>query len=197
MLMTKIIGLTGGIASGKSTVTKIIRESGFKVIDADQVVHKLQAKGGKLYQALLEWLGPEILDADGELDRPKLSQMIFANPDNMKISARLQNSIIRQELACQRDQLKQTEEIFFMDIPLLIEEKYIKWFDEIWLVFVDKEKQLQRLMARNNYSREEAELRLSHQIPLTDKKSFASLIIDNNGDLITLKEQMLDALQRL
>lgn len=195
--MTKIIGLTGGIASGKSTVTKIIRESGFKVIDADQVVHKLQAKGGKLYQALLEWLGPEILDADGELDRPKLSKMIFANPDNMKTSARLQNSIIRQELACQRDQLKQTEEIFFMDIPLLIEEKYIKWFDEIWLVFVDKEKQLQRLMARNNYSREEAELRLSHQIPLTDKKSFASLIIDNNGDLITLKEQMLDALQRL
>lgn len=195
--MTKIIGLTGGIASGKSTVTKIIRESGFKVIDADQVVHKLQAKGGKLYQALLEWLGPEILDADGELDRPKLSQMIFANLDNMKTSARLQNSIIRQELACQRDQLKQTEEIFFMDIPLLIEEKYIKWFDEIWLVFVDKEKQLQRLMARNNYSREEAELRLSHQIPLTDKKSFASLIIDNNGDLITLKEQMLDALQRL
>ncbi|EAO76855.1 dephospho-CoA kinase, partial [Streptococcus agalactiae H36B] len=72
MIMTKIIGLTGGIASGKSTVTKIIRESGFKVIDADQVVHKLQAKGGKLYQALLEWLGPEILDADGELDRPKL-----------------------------------------------------------------------------------------------------------------------------
>ncbi|HEO3573854.1 TPA: dephospho-CoA kinase [Streptococcus agalactiae] len=197
MLMTKIIGLTGGIASGKSTVTKIIRESGFKVIDADQVVHKLQAKGGKLYQALLEWLGPEILDADGELDRPKLSQMIFANPDNMKISARLQNSIIRQELACQRDQLKQTEEIFFVDIPLLIEEKYIKWFDEIWLVFVDKEKQLQRLMARNNYSREEAELRLSHQMPLTDKKSFASLIINNNGDLITLKEQILDALQRL
>lgn len=195
--MTKIIGLTGGIASGKSTVTKIIRESGFKVIDADQVVHKLQAKGGKLYQALLEWLGPEILDADGELDRPKLSQMIFANPDNMKISARLQNSIIRQELACQRDQLKQTEEIFFVDIPLLIEEKYIKWFDEIWLVFVDKEKQLQRLMARNNYSREEAELRLSHQMPLTDKKSFASLIINNNGDLITLKEQILDALQRL
>lgn len=195
--MTKIIGLTGGIASGKSTVTKIIRESGFKVIDADQVVHKLQAKGGKLYQALLEWLGPEILDADGELDRPKLYQMIFANPDNMKTSARLQNSIIRQELACQRDQLKQTEEIFFMDIPLLIEEKYIKWFDEIWLVFVDKEKQLQRLMARNNYSREEAELRLSHQMPLTDKKSFASLIIDNNGDLITLKEQILDALQRL
>lgn len=195
--MTKIIGLTGGIASGKSTVTKIIRESGFKVIDADQVVHKLQAKGGKLYQALLEWLGPEILDADGELDRLKLSQMIFANPDNMKTSARLQNSIIRQELACQRDQLKQTEEIFFVDIPLLIEEKYIKWFDEIWLVFVDKEKQLQRLMARNNYSREEAELRLSHQMPLTDKKSFASLIINNNGDLITLKEQILDALQRL
>lgn len=195
--MTKIIGLTGGIASGKSTVTKIIRESGFKVIDADQVVHKLQAKGGKLYQALLEWLGPEILDADGELDRPKLSQMIFANLDNMKTSARLQNSIIRQELACQRDQLKQTEEIFFMDIPLLIEEKYIKWFDEIWLVFVDKEKQLQRLMARNNYSREEAELRLSHQMPLTDKKSFASLIIDNNGDLITLKEQMSNVLQRL
>ena len=97
--MTKIIGITGGIASGKSTVVEEIRQAGYQVIDADAVVHDLQAKGGQLYQALLDWLGPEILRADGQLDRPKLSQLIFSSPEHQARSAQLQNDIIRQALA--------------------------------------------------------------------------------------------------
>ena len=168
--MAKIIGITGGIASGKSTVTNYLRQKGYQVIDADQVVHELQAKGGKLYQALVSWLGSAILNEAGELDRPKLSQLIFSSQENLAKSSRLQNDIIRQELANRRDQLAKIEETFFMDIPLLFEQDYADWFDEVWLVDVSKGTQLERLMARNNLSQEEAQQRIAAQLSLEDKR---------------------------
>ena len=187
--MAKIIGITGGIASGKSTVTNYLRQKGYQVIDADQVVHELQAKGGKLYQALVSWLGSAILNEAGELDRPKLSQLIFSSQENLAKSSRLQNDIIRQELANRRDQLAKTEETFFMDIPLLFEQDYADWFDEVWLVDVSKGTQLERLMARNNLSQEEAQQRIAAQLSLADKRQRAEIVIDNNGALSdTLKQ---------
>ena len=187
--MAKIIGITGGIASGKSTVTNYLRQKGDQVIDADQVVHELQAKGGKLYQALVSWLGSAILNEAGELDRPKLSQLIFSSQENLAKSSRLQNDIIRQELANRRDQLAKIEETFFMDIPLLFEQDYADWFDEVWLVDVSKGTQLERLMARNNLSQEEAQQRIAAQLSLADKRQRAEIVIDNNGALSdTLKQ---------
>lgn len=187
--MAKIIGITGGIASGKSTVTNYLRQKGRQVIDADQVVHELQAKGGKLYQALVSWLGSAILNEAGELDRPKLSQLIFSSQENLAKSSQLQNDIIRQELANRRDQLAKTEETFFMDIPLLFEQDYADWFDEVWLVDVSKGTQLERLMARNNLSQEEAQQRIAAQLSLAEKRQRAEIVIDNNGALSdTLKQ---------
>lgn len=187
--MAKIIGITGGIASGKSTVTNYLRQKGYQVIDADQVVHELQAKGGKLYQALVSWLGSAILNEAGELDRPKLSQLIFSSQENLAKSSRLQNDIIRQELANRRDQLAKIEETFFMDIPLLFEQDYADWFDEVWLVDVSKGTQLERLMARNNLSQEEAQQRIAAQLSLAEKRQRAEIVIDNNGALLaTLKQ---------
>lgn len=187
--MAKIIGITGGIASGKSTVTNYLRQKGYQVIDADQVVHELQAKGGKLYQALVSWLGSAILNEAGELDRPKLSQLIFSSQENLAKSSQLQNDIIRQELANRRDQLAKTEETFFMDIPLLFEQEYEDWFDQIWLVDVSKDTQLERLMARNNLSQEEAQRRIAAQLSLEEKRQRAEIVIDNNGALLaTLKQ---------
>ena len=187
--MAKIIGITGGIASGKSTVTNYLRQKGYQVIDADQVVHELQAKGGKLYQALVSWLGSAILNEAGELDRPKLSQLIFSSQENLAKSSQLQNDIIRQELANRRDQLAKIEETFFMDIPLLFEQDYADWFDEVWLVDVSKGTQLERLMARNNLSQEEAQQRIAAQLSLADKRQRAEIVIDNNGALSdTLKQ---------
>ena len=187
--MAKIIGITGGIASGKSTVTNYLRQKGYQVIDADQVVHELRAKGGKLYQALVSWLGSAILNEAGELDRPKLSQLIFSSQENLAKSSRLQNDIIRQELANRRDQLAKIEETFFMDIPLLFEQDYADWFDEVWLVDVSKGTQLERLMARNNLSQEEAQQRIAAQLSLADKRQRAEIVIDNNGALSdTLKQ---------
>ncbi len=153
---TMIIGLTGGIASGKSTVVEMIKEAGYKVIDADQLVHDMQAKGGRLYSALLDWLGEEILLPNGELNRPKLGQLIFSNEEMRHRSAEIQGTIIREELAAQRDCLAKKEDVFFMDIPLLIENGYQDWFDQIWLVAVLPEVQRQRLMKRNHLSLREA-----------------------------------------
>lgn len=195
--MTKIIGITGGIASGKSTVVEEIRQAGYQVIDADAVVHGLQAKGGQLYQALLDWLGPEILRADGQLDRPKLSQLIFSSPEHQVKSAQLQNDIIRQALAQERDRLAQSEDIFFMDIPLLVELDYLDWFDAIWLVYVDEDKQVQRLMGRNGYNQAQAQQRIAAQMPLLEKKKYATLILDNNGSLEDLQQQVRQALKNL
>ena len=93
-----IIGLTGGIASGKSTVVEIIKDAGYKVIDADQLVHDMQVKGGRLYQALLDWLGDGILLPNGELNRPKLGQLIFSSEEMRYQSAEIQGKIIREEL---------------------------------------------------------------------------------------------------
>ena len=195
--MTKIIGITGGIASGKSTVVEEIRQAGYQVIDADAVVHDLQAKGGQLYQALLDWLGPEILTADDQLNRPKLSQLIFSSPEHQVKSAQLQNDIIRQAMAKERDRLAQSEDIFFMDIPLLVELDYLDWFDAIWLVYVDEDKQVQRLMERNGYNQTQAQQRIATQMPLLEKKKHATLILDNNGSLEDLQQQVRQALKNL
>ena len=195
--MAKIIGITGGIASGKSTVTNYLRQKGYQVIDADQVVHELQAKGGKLYQALVSWLGSAILNEAGELERPKLSQLIFSSQENLAKSSQLQNDIIRQELANRRDQLAKTEETFCMDIPLLFEQDYADWFDEVWLVYVNPETQIKRLKARNGYSQEEAQQRLASQMKLEDKVPYADFVIKNDGNLEELIEQIDKKLRRL
>ncbi|MDT9542762.1 dephospho-CoA kinase [Streptococcus mutans] len=195
--MTKIIGITGGVASGKSTITNYLRQKGYQVIDADQVVHDLQANGGRLYQALVNWLGTAILNEAGELNRPKLSQFIFSSPDNLAKSSQLQNAIIRQELETRRDQLAKTEAIFFMDIPLLIEQNYRDWFDEIWLIAVSPETQIKRLKQRNGYSQEEAQQRLASQMPLQSKKVYADQIIDNNKTVENTKMQVDSQLRRL
>ncbi|WP_045798529.1 dephospho-CoA kinase [Streptococcus equinus] len=195
--MTKIIGITGGIASGKSTVVDEVRKHGYQVIDADQVVHELQAKGGKLYQALLDWLGDGILKLDGELDRQKLGQMIFASKEMLAKSSQIQNGIIRQELARRRDELAKSQEVFFMDIPLLIERDYVDWFDDIWLVFIDEKTQLERLVLRNHLTREEAQKRIASQMSTEAKKTFADKLLDNSGDIATLKEKVAELLAEL
>lgn len=194
---TMIIGLTGGIASGKSTVVEMIKEAGYKVIDADQLVHDMQAQGGRLYRALLDWLGEGILLSNGELDRPKLGQLIFSNEKMRQRSAEIQGTIIREELATQRDRLVKEEAVFFMDIPLLIENGYQDWFDQIWLVAVSPEVQCQRLMKRNHLSSKEASMRIASQMSLEEKKPYASLVLDNNASLDDLKEKVKSAINDL
>ena len=195
--MVRIIGITGGIASGKSTVTEFLRQQGYHVIDADQVVHELQEPGGRLYQALLSTFGSAILQEDGHLDRPKLGAMIFGNPELLAQSSQIQNQIIREDLAGRRDLLAETEDIFFMDLPLLFELQYEDWFDQIWRVDVTVETQLSRLMTRNALSQVEAEKRIAAQLSLQEKRKRSDVLIDNNGSLEETRQQIRNALQKL
>lgn len=193
--MGKIIGITGGIASGKSTVTNFLREQGFQVVDADAVVHQLQKPGGRLYQLLVQHFGQEIILENGELNRPLLASLIFSNPEEREWSKQTQGEIIREELAALRDQLTQTEAIFFMDIPLLFEQDYSAWFDETWLVYVDRDIQVERFMKRDYLSKEVAESRLAAQWSLEEKKKLASHILDNNGSRDQLVSQVVKLLE--
>lgn len=195
--MARIIGLTGGIASGKSTVTSYLREKGYIVIDADRVVHDLQVPGGALYLVLVEHFGREILDESGELDRAVLGQRIFSNPHERDWSNRVQGQLIREALADARDRQAAQSDLFFMDIPLLIEQGYEEWFEAVWLVAVSKETQLKRLMERNHLSEVEAQERIVSQMPLEAKRSHADLVLDNNGDLVALYTQLNAALEQL
>ncbi len=147
-LMKQVIGITGGIASGKSTVVQVLRDKGYPVIDSDQVVHDLQKKGGLLYKALVDFFGQTILLDNGELNRPKLSELIFSNATNRQISSNLQNDIIRKELARQKDDLLVRHDLVFMDIPLLFELGYEAWCDETWLIYVNPSTQIERAPQR-------------------------------------------------
>jgi len=195
--MGKIIGITGGIASGKSTVTEFLRQKGFQVVDADAVVHQLQKPGGRLYQVLVKHFGEKILLENGELNRPLLASLIFSNPEEQEWSKRTQGEIIREELAALRNQFAQTEALFFMDIPLLFEQVYASWFDETWLVYVNRDVQLERLMKRDQISKEAAESRLNSQWPLERKISLSSHSLDNNGNQEQLIAQVVQLLEEM
>ena len=195
--MARIIGLTGGIASGKSTVTSYLREKGYPVIDADRVVHDLQAPGGELYQALVEHFGTEILLDTGDLNRPALAERIFSSQKEIVWSNQVQGEMIRKALARERDRLAETEDLFFMDIPLLIEQGYLDWFDQVWLVYVTEHTQLERLMERNALTEDQVRDRLAAQMSLEEKKALVDLVIDNNSKRDHLYQQIDRALEQI
>ena len=194
--MGKIIGITGGISSGKSTVTNFLRQRGFQVVDADALVHQLQAPGGRLYNILVEHFGNQVLLKNGQLNRPLLASLIFSNPEEQEWSKETQGQVILEELAALKNQLAQTESIFFMDIPLLFEQGYESWFDEVWLIYLDRDTQIERLMNRDKLSLEAAESRLASQWSLDKKKKLATHIIDNSGSLDQLLSQIISLLER-
>ena len=194
--MGKIIGITGGISSGKSTVTNFLRQRGFQVVDADALVHQLQAPGGRLYNILVEHFGNQVLLKNGQLNRPLLASLIFSNPEEQEWSKETQGQVILEELSALKNQLAQTEAIFFMDIPLLFEQGYESWFDEVWLIYLDRETQIVRLMNRDKLSLEAAESRLASQWSLDKKKKLATHIIDNSGSLDQLLSQIISLLER-
>ena len=165
------------------------------MVDADTVVHQLQKPGGRLYQLLVQHFGQKIILENEELNRPLLASLIFSNPEEREWSKQTQGEIIREELAALRDQLAQTETVFFMDIPLLFEQDYSAWFDETWLVYVDRDVQVERFMKRDHLSKEVAESRLAAQWSLEEKKKLASHILDNNGSRDQLVSQVVKLLE--
>ena len=145
----------------------------------------------------MEHFGEKILLENGELNRPILASLIFSNSKEQEWSKNTQGEIIREELAALRDQLAQTEALFFMDIPLLFEQGYDSWFNETWLVYVNRDVQLKRLMKRDQISKEAAESRLNSQWSLERKMVLASHSLDNNGNQKQLIAQVVHLLEKM
>lgn len=175
--MKKIVGITGGIASGKSTVSQYLISKGYKVIDSDVISKQLSLKGNPLYQAIVEEFGSEYLLPNLDLDRLKLGKMIFQNSKARDRLNQISHPLIVQEM---QKMIKKTAESFiFLDIPLLFEGKLSYLCDTIVCVYVDRKTQVKRLMMRDHISKEYAEQKISAQMDLEIKKDLADYVIES------------------
>jgi dephospho-CoA kinase len=184
------IGLTGGIASGKSTVTNILDFLGAKIIDADKIAHQLMKPERKLWTTIVDSFGEKILQEDGTIDRNKLGTIIFNNRQEKEKLDQISHPIIISEIKSRLKKMTSTEEIIVVDIPLLVEADLMDLFQEVWLVYITKEEQINRLMERSQIDREGALARIESQMPMEEKKKYADRIIDNNGSLSQLEQRV-------
>ncbi|MFL6562234.1 MAG: dephospho-CoA kinase [Bacillus sp. (in: firmicutes)] len=193
--MSLVIGLTGGIASGKSTVSSMFKEMHITVVDADIEARLAVIKGESAYFKIIEEFGEDILLASGEIDRQKLGSIIFHQEEKRQILNNIVHPEVRKRMGDQVEKAKKNgEEVVVLDIPLLFESKLTYMVDKTLLVFVDNETQLKRLIARNNLSVEDAEARIHSQMPLSDKIELADAVIHNNGSIEDTKKQLFEIL---
>lgn len=193
--MGRIIGITGGIASGKSSVSTFIKELGFLIIDADIAAREVVEPGEEAYQEIVKVFGDDILLPEGDIDRAKLGHLIFHDEEKRLRLNSIVHPAVRKRMKEQAEKAFQNgEKTVFMDIPLLFESKLTYMVEKTLLVYVDEEVQLERLMNRNSLSKKDALARISSQMPLNEKKALADAIVDNNGDLEETKEQVRSVL---
>ena len=189
--MGQIIGITGGIASGKSTVSLYLQELGFTIVDADLASRAVVEPGEEAYHQVVKAFGEDILLTDGNIDRVKLGSIIFNDQEKRLLLNGIVHPAVRNWMRLKTEAaLSSGEETVFMDIPLLFESKLTFMVDKTLLVYVDEQVQLQRLMNRNGLSETEALARINSQMPLADKKALADAVIDNNGDINETKRQV-------
>ena len=176
------IGLTGGIASGKSTVLTYFKDKGIPYIDADIVAREVVEPGTEGLKAIVDTFGSHVLHDDGTLNREALGAIVFHNEEKRQLLNSCLKTHIRNRIMELTSQYEQgNTPILIYDIPLLIEGEWYTMMDEVWLVYVNEMTQIERLMSRNGYTREDALARINSQMRLDDKRAYADIIIDNNS----------------
>jgi dephospho-CoA kinase len=193
------IGISGGIASGKSTIVNMLKAYGAVVIDCDELAKAVVDPGSAGLQAVAKAFGPKTILADGSMDRAYIGSIVFQSPERKQELEDILHPLIYKEIDAEKLRIEKskTTEIIFLDMPLLFELKYCLYVDEAWLVYVDPETQLKRLMARNNYTENEALARIHAQLPIDEKRSLAQVIIDNTGSLDHTEAQVHDQWEKL
>ena len=188
--MPFVLGLTGNIASGKTTVGLLLMELGADIyIDADTVVHELYLPGRALTAHLAQTFGPQILDPDGGVDRRALGEIVFGDRAKLRQLEEIVHPAVRDELI-RRIRAVPADAIGILDAIKLIESGYAPFCHAIWVVTSPPEVQMQRLMERRNLSEAEARTRLDAQPPLDAKLALATEVIDNQGSLDDLRQQV-------
>ncbi|MBA8633587.1 dephospho-CoA kinase [Staphylococcus aureus] len=188
--MPKVIGLTGGIASGKSTVSELLSVFGFKVVDADKAAREAVKKGSKGLAQVREVFGDEAIDENGEMNRRYMGDLVFNHPEKRLELNAIIHPIVRDIMEEEKQEyLKQGYNVI-MDIPLLFENELENTVDEVWVVYTSESIQMDRLMQRNNLSLEGAKARVYSQISIDKKSRMADHVIDNLGDKLELKQNL-------
>jgi len=194
----RIIGLTGGIASGKSTVANMLRALGARVVDADVIARRVVEPGQPAWEEIVAWLGRDILRPDGGLDRKKLGDLVFADGE---ARARLEMITHPRIAAAVEQALAEAEAeglaAAVVDAPLLYEAGWDAKVDEVWVVAADDESQLRRLTARDGLTPEEAKARVAAQMALAEKRRRADVVIDNSSDLERTRREVRRAWRRV
>lgn len=194
----RVIGLTGGIASGKSTVSAYLRQLGAAVIDADVLARAVVEPGAEAYGEVVAAFGPEVLHPDGSLNREALGRIVFADAAARLKLEQIIHPAVRRRMQSELQAAREAgATVAVLDIPLLFESGLQHLADQIWVVWVDEATQLQRLMKRNGYSETDARQRLASQWPLDRKRALADVVIDNSGSLGATHRQVAEAWQRL
>ncbi|WP_232725500.1 dephospho-CoA kinase [Bacillus sp. FJAT-44742] len=190
-----IIGLTGGIASGKSFVAGLMEEWGLPVVDADKIAREVAEPGEQAYEQIIEAFGSNIVNIDGTINRKSLGKLIFEDDKRREILNQIMHPAIRSKMIEEKEILqdKGHEHIVF-DLPLLIENQLHFMVDKVLLVYVEDEIQLARLMERDQSSEEDALNRIRSQMPLIKKREFADKVIDNGGSREDTKKQLKNVL---
>jgi len=190
-----IVGLTGGISSGKSTVLKIFNNFGCKTVDADEIAHQLTRPGTKVLREIVRKFGQEVLNKNGTLNRKKLAEAIFRDRQKRKsLNVIMHHKIIaemkKRIKGVQKLTAQSRRKIVLVDIPLLFEAKLEYLVDKIILVYVPQKIQIERLQRDDNLTLKEAKARISAQIPLYKKKKYADYVINGDLDSTSLRKQV-------
>lgn len=193
--MSLVIGLTGSIGTGKSLIAAKLKEIGIPVVDADIIAREVVKKGKPAYEKIIATFGHDILHADGTLNRQALGAIVFNDEHKRKQLNEITHPEIRKEMIRQRDEwIARGHECVVLDIPLLYESKLTHFVDKIIVVYVDETVQLERILLRDNISKDEALARIRSQISVAEKKKLADAVIDNNGTKEESYEQLFDIL---
>ncbi len=198
-LTVKVIGLTGGIATGKSTVAVILENAGAVIIDADRIARETVKKGLPAYREIVAHFGESVLLPDGEINRSALGDIIFNAPRKKQLLNKIVHPHVRKETHRQLQHIEHTEPnaIVILDIPLLFEAEMDKDLSEVIVVYVPEQIQIKRLMKRDHLTRADARARIRSQLPVEEKKRRATIVIDNSGTREDTRKRTLEIYKRL
>jgi dephospho-CoA kinase len=183
------VGLTGGIATGKSTVAVIFGQAGAKIIDADQIARNVVQKGLPAWQKVVAHFGPRVLMLDGQINRATLADVVFNDPIQKRYLNAIVHPYVHREIEELTQQFRKTKvhDVVVLDVPLLYEVGMDKDLDKVIVVYVPEEVQLDRLMKRDELSEQSARVRIQSQMPIEEKRRRADIVIDNSGSLETTR----------
>lgn len=194
----KVIGLTGGIGAGKSTVSAILEERGFPIIDADLISHQITEKGSKALERIAEIFGADMILPDGSLDRKKLASVVFSDREKLKLLEEVTTkevvAVISEKLQKLRDE--KTEGLVFVDAPLLFESGADRLTDLVFTVDADLEVRIQRVMERDHALRQQVEERIASQMSSAERAARSAEVIDNSKGKEELRRQVEELLSK-